>query len=189
MSQIKPITYDQKDMLVSLFNDLSMTHERLSRAAGMMSSLCKMMTPEQLMLIMKSRIRPMIQLNTTPGLFDMPAQMKKKELPDDKFEQIKNTMIPRPKEKELCKQPNFSPTRLLVATLAYYIHKQFIQGTTMVELQKKYIVQPKTLTVCITGEKYQGGTDRKAQERKRWKSTDEEKSESSSLKTNKHLAD
>ena len=62
VSQIKPITYDQKDMLVLLFDDLSMAHERLSRAAGSMSSLCKVMTPEQLMLIMKSSVRPMIQL-------------------------------------------------------------------------------------------------------------------------------
>ena len=56
VSQIKQITYDQKDMLVSLFNDLSVAHERLSRAAGTMSSLCKVMTPEQPMLIMKSSV-------------------------------------------------------------------------------------------------------------------------------------
>ena len=86
VSQIQPITYDQKDMLVSLFDDLSVAPERLSRAAGMMSSLCKRMTPEQLILIMKSSIQPMIQLNTTPGLFDLPAQKEKKELPDHKLE-------------------------------------------------------------------------------------------------------
>ena len=138
-------------MLGSLFNDLSVAHERLSRAAGTMSLLCKVMTPEQLMLIIKSWIWPMIQLNTTPGLFDMPAQMEKKELPDDKLDRIKNTMILRPEEKELRKQFNFSPTRLLVTTLAYYIHKQFIQGTTMAELQRKYVVWPQTLALCITG--------------------------------------
>ena len=88
-------------------------------------------------------------------------------------------MILRLEEKELCKQPDFSPTRLLVATLAYYIHKQFIQGTTVVELQKRYVVQPKTLVLCITGKKYQGVTDRKAQERKKRKSVDEGKSKPS----------
>ena len=81
VSQIKPITYDQKEMLVSLFDDLSMAHERLSRVASSMSSLCKVMTQEQLMLIMKSSVQPMLQLNATPGLFDPPAQMEKKELP------------------------------------------------------------------------------------------------------------
>ena len=34
VSQIKPIIYNWKDMLVSLFDDLSMAHERLSQAAG-----------------------------------------------------------------------------------------------------------------------------------------------------------
>ena len=37
----------------------------------------------------------MIQLNATPGLFDPPAQTEKKELPDDKSEHIKDTMILR----------------------------------------------------------------------------------------------
>ena len=109
VSVIKPITYNQKDMLVSLFDDLSVAHERLSRAAGTMSSLCKVMTPEQLMLLMKSSIRPMIQLNTTPGLFDPPTQMEKKELPDNKSDQIKNTMIPRPEEQIRTNQNTMIP--------------------------------------------------------------------------------
>ena len=116
----------------------------------------------------------MIQLNTTPGLFDLPAQTEKKEMPDDKSERIKDTMIPRPEQNDLYKQPNYSPTRLLAATLAYYIHKQFIQGTTMVELQKKYVVPPKTLALCITGKKYLGGTDRKAQEKRKCRASGEE---------------
>ena len=52
VSQVKPITYDQKDMLVSLFDNFIIAHKRLSKAAGTISSLCKVMTPEQLMLIM-----------------------------------------------------------------------------------------------------------------------------------------
>ena len=56
ISQIKAITYDQKDMLVLLFDDLSVVHERLSRVAGTVLSLCKVMSPEQLMLITKSSV-------------------------------------------------------------------------------------------------------------------------------------
>ena len=178
VSQVKPITYDQKDMLVSLFDDSSIAHERLSRAAGTMSSLCKVMIPEQLMLIMKGSVWLMIQLNATPGLFNPPAQMGKKELPDDKSEQIKDTMIPRPERDDLHKQPDYSPTRLLAATLAYYIHKHFIQGMTMVELQKRYVVKPKTLALCITGKKYLGGTDMKAQEKRKCRASGKEPSTS-----------
>ena len=78
-------------------------------------------------------------------------------------------MILRPDSKELHQQPDFSLTRLLVATL-YYVHKHFTQGMTMAELQSKYIVQPKSLALCVTGRKYQGGMDRKVQIRKRCKS-------------------
>ena len=42
VSQTKPITYDQKDTLVLRFDDLIVAHKRLSRAAGTMSSLCKL---------------------------------------------------------------------------------------------------------------------------------------------------
>ena len=83
-------------------------------------------------------------------------------------------MIPRPDSKELCQQPDHSPTRLLAATLTYYIHRHFTQGTIMIDLQRKYIVRPKPFALCITRRKYQGGTDRKAQIRKRCKSAGDE---------------
>ena len=119
------------------------------------------------MLIMKNSLWPLVQLNTMPGLFDWPAQKGRKELPDDKEEKIIEMMILRPDSKELYQWPDFSPTRLLVATLSYYVHKHFMQGMTMAELQRKYIVWSKPLALCIIGRKYQGGTDRKAQVRKK----------------------
>lgn len=147
ISQIKPITYEQKDMLASLFDDLTIAHERLGRVTGTMSSLCKVLSPNQLKPVMKSSICPLVQLNTIPGLFGPPAQREKKELPDDREERIKETMIPRPENKELLQQPNFMPTRLLVATLSYFLHKNLVQGTTKAELQRKYIVHPKPLAL------------------------------------------
>ena len=149
-------------MLVSLFDDLTIAHERISRVAETMSSLCKVLSLDQLMLVMKSSICPLVQLNTIPGLFDQPAWKEKKELPDDREERIKETMIPRPENKELLQQPNLSPTRLLVAMLSYFLHKNLTQGTTMAELQRKYIVQPKPLALCITGCKYLGRAKRRA---------------------------
>ena len=89
ISQIKPITHKQKDMLVSLFDDLTIMHERLGHVAGMMSSLCKVMAPKQLMLVMKCSVCPLIQLMASPGLFDLLIQKERKELPDDKRKRIK----------------------------------------------------------------------------------------------------
>ena len=85
---IKPITHDQKDILISLFDDISIAHERLGQAAGTISSLCKVMNPEQLILIMKCSIQPLIHLSVSPGLFDPLIWTEKKELPEDTMERI-----------------------------------------------------------------------------------------------------
>ena len=69
-SNIKPLTYNQKDMIISLFDDILVSHEHLAWAAGTMLSLCKVLDPQQLLLIMKNAVRPLIQLNVMPGLFD-----------------------------------------------------------------------------------------------------------------------
>ena len=84
VSQIKPLTYHQKDLIVCLFDNLSIAHEHLSREAANMSSLCKAMDPDQLLLIMKCSVRPLVQLSASPGLFDKPTHKQRKELPDDK---------------------------------------------------------------------------------------------------------
>ena len=63
VSQIKPLTYNQKDLIVLLFG----------RAAANMSSLCKAMVPDQLRLIMRCSVRPLVQLSASPGLFDTPT--------------------------------------------------------------------------------------------------------------------
>ena len=73
-SNIKPLTYDQKDMIVSLFDDIAVAHEHLARVVGTISSLCKVLEPQQLMLIMNNTVCPLIQLNTSLGLFDLPAK-------------------------------------------------------------------------------------------------------------------
>ena len=135
VSQIKPLTYNQKDLIVSLFDNLSIAHEHLGRAAANMSSLCKAMDLDQLMLIMKCSVRPLVQLSASPGLFDTPTCKRRKELPDDKAETMKDTMTPRKNAKELQQEPHYSPTRLLAATMAHIINKNFGRSVTMSELQ------------------------------------------------------
>ena len=110
ISQVKVLTYAQKDLIVSLFDNLSIGHEHLSRAAANMSSLCKVMEPDQLLLIMKCSLRPLVQLSASPGLFDAPIQKWKKDLPEDKAHRVKDTMVPREDAKELQQVPHYSPT-------------------------------------------------------------------------------
>ena len=124
-SNIKPLTYDQKDMIVSLFDDISVVHEHLAWAAGIMSSLCKVLDPEQLLLVMRNTVCPLIQLNVFPGLFVPPAKSTRKELLDDITGQVHDTMIPNPMEKTFIKEMHYNSTRLLAVTLAFYLDRSF----------------------------------------------------------------
>ena len=101
VSQVKALTYEQKDLIVSLFDNLSIAPEHLGRAAANKSSLCKVMDPDQLLLIIKCSVRSLVQLLASPGLFDTPIHKQKKELPDDRVKRAKDTMTPREDAKEL----------------------------------------------------------------------------------------
>ena len=167
-------TYDQKDMIVSLFDDVSIAHEHLAPAAGTMSSLCKVLNPQQLLLVMKSSVCPLMQLNMTPGLFDPPTKKEWKDLPDDHTEHIHNTMIPDLEEKMFCKETHYNATRLLAATVTFYVDLSFGKSCTMKEVQENFIIHTKPLSLCITGYKYQGGSDRRSQLKRKRKSVPSE---------------
>ena len=129
----------------------------------MMSSLCKVLNPQQLMLIMKNAVHPLIQLNASPGLFNPPLKKECKELPDDHEEWVHDMMIPNPKEKTFVKEVHYNSTHLLAATLAFYIDRSFRKTCTMKEVRECFIVRTKQLSLCITGRKYLSGYKRKAQ--------------------------
>ena len=89
VEKIKPLSYNQKDLLVELFDDLEVAHDRMARVCGRMSMLAKVLNPSQLMLVMKVTIRPMVQLNTTTAFLDTPASPRhKKEVPQDRGERV-----------------------------------------------------------------------------------------------------
>ena len=129
----------------------------------MMSSLCKVLNPQQLMLIMKNAVHPLIHLNASPGLFNPPLKKECKELPNNHEEQVHDMMIPNPKEKIFVKEVHYNSTCLLAATLAFYIDRSFRKSCTMKEVRECFIIRTKQLSLCITGRKYLGGSERKAQ--------------------------
>ena len=169
-SNIHLLMYDQKDMIVSLFDDISVTHKHLARAARTMSNLCKVLDPQQLMLIMQNAVQPLIQLNVSPGMFNPPAKKEWKELPDDHAERVHDTMIPDPKEKTFMKETHYNIMRLLAATVMFYVDHTFSKTCMMKEVQERFIVCTKPLSLCITGRKYQGGLEWKAQLKRKRKS-------------------
>ena len=93
---------DQKDLLVELFDDLEVVHDRMARVCGRMSMLAKVLNPSQLMLVMKATLRLMVQLNTTAAFLDTPASScHRKEVPQNRGERVQLTMVPDPNAAEL----------------------------------------------------------------------------------------
>ena len=54
VEDIKLMMYDQKDVLVKIFDDLEVAHDRM--VCGRMLSLSKVLDPWQLMIVMKATI-------------------------------------------------------------------------------------------------------------------------------------
>ena len=76
----------------------------------------------------------------SPGLLDPPMWQEKKELPDDRADCVHDTMIPDPEEKTFRKEAYYNATRLLAATVAFYVDCLFGNQCTMKEVQEKFIV-------------------------------------------------
>ena len=81
-------------------------------------------------------------------------------------------LTPDPQAPLLLKEKVNSETRLLAATYAFKILSRFGTGTTQKQMQETYLVKAKQLSLCLTGRKYLGGSDRQARAKKR-KSSDE----------------
>ena len=88
------------------------------------------------------------------------------ELPEEKYRQVKLTMVLAATSGRLAQEKPNSVTRLLVATVSFKILNCFADGTMQREQQETYRVRPKQLALCITGRKYLGGKDKATLERK-----------------------
>ena len=156
--ELGDITTNQKELLGELIEELETAHESLARACSTLGRLSRELSGRQLLLILWASIRPLVQLNIVEKFWKDPAQKSRKtDLPDDLHHRVALTMIPDASAEIIKKENNNSPTRLLVATLAFHILKRFGQGTTQRNMQELYEVKPKQMALCITGRKYLGG--------------------------------
>ena len=153
------LTKADQRVIAELFEALEVTHDQLATACSLLGRLSRTLKPEQLMIIIKASIRPLIQLNAAAGLDVTTAASKSSELPDDHTEQVKIMLTPD-LEALLLKNENInSPTQLLAATYAFKFPTKFGNETTQRKIQESYQVKAKQLAACITRRKYLGGAD------------------------------
>ena len=122
VEEIKPISEEVKDMIVALVDNTAAVCCHAAFAAECLSTLAKICTLEQLMLIMKCSVRPMVQVVAAPGFLEPPARPKRqKDLPDDPAEWVNLTLLPDIQVESLKKEPEYLPTRLLAGMVSYCI--------------------------------------------------------------------
>ena len=156
------INKQQKNDIVEIFENLEIAHEYLGRSCGLLAGLSCTLTSKQLLLLLKTTVRPLIQVNTTEGFLDESGASTSKEgttqTEDDK---ILYSITPSPSSELIKKEKSNSPFRLIAATLAFKTLAKFTTGTTQRKIQERYEVRPKQLVLYLTGRKYLGGSERK----------------------------
>ena len=165
--ELGDITEDQKELMGELFEELETAHESMARACSTLGRLARGLNSRQLLLTLRASVQPLVQVNIAEKFWrDTTQTSRRTDLPDDLHHRIALTMIPDAAAESIRKESGNSPTRLLAATLAFHILKRFGQGTKQRNMQELYEVKPKQMALCITGQKYLGGAERRTRKRK-----------------------
>ena len=161
VKEVDTLSGSNQKLIAELFDTLETVHDQLAMASSLIGRLARSLKPNQLMLVLKSSIRPLIQLRTAAGADIEATTSRPTELPKKQAKRIEILITPDPNAPQFRKEKINSPTRLLAATYTFKIVNTFVDGTTQRGLQERYQVKAKQLATCITGQKYLGGTDRK----------------------------
>ena len=167
IENVESLMDGQKENIGELFENMKVTHESLAWSCDLLGMLSQSLTSRQLLLLMRTSIHPLVQVNTLAGFMEEPSTSRKKvDLLESKPKRVKIMMILDPASKTIKKEKLNSLIHLLAATFAYKILYKFADRVTQHKIQEMYFVRPKQMSAYITGRKYLGGTDRKAWARK-----------------------
>ena len=162
IEDVGTLNEQQKSDIGEVFDNLEIAHEYLGRSCGLMAGLSRTLTSKQLLLLLKTTIRPLIQVKTIEGFFDEPGtNTSEKGILQSEEDKILNSITPAPSSELIKKEKINSPFRLVAATLAFKTLNKFTNGTTQRKMQERYDVRPKQLALYLTGRRYLGGSDRK----------------------------
>ena len=85
IDSLEPITEEQKRQISEIFEDLELAHEQLACACSSLAILLRSLTLRQLVVLLKSSIRPLVQLNMALELFkEAKLGQHRMELPKEK---------------------------------------------------------------------------------------------------------
>ena len=82
---MEPLTENDKRLLAELFDALEVAHEQLAVACSTLGRLSRMLKSEQLLLILKASIQPLIQMNVAAGFLEPTTTSRQLTLPEDQM--------------------------------------------------------------------------------------------------------
>ena len=148
IEDVGTLNEQQKSDIGEVFDNLEIAHEYLGRSCRLMAGLSRTLTSKQLLLLLKTTIRTLIQVNTIEGFLDEPgASTLKKGILQSEEDKILNSITPAPSSELIKKEKINSPFRLIAATLAFKTLNKFNNGTTQRKMQERYDVRPKQLAL------------------------------------------
>ena len=115
LGKVEEVTQEERDLIRELFDSLEVAHSHLAIACSTLSRLSNIMRPANLMTILDTSIRPLIQIKTTMAWKPCDTPKETGVLPDDPEERVELMMLPRPTARTLQDEKINSPMRLLAA--------------------------------------------------------------------------
>ena len=140
---------------ISLFDNISAPTGYMSTACGNLSSLAKIAEEKTFMIILAVSVRPLIQINVTPGVLNRLEDKK------DQVAHLKTLLLPQDDAPILCWEADNGPTHFMLVVLYFKLSHRFFNKGTQVDVQTKFRVHAKQLSKILSSHKYYGSTDQK----------------------------
>ena len=147
------------EIIGGVFSNLAAAHAAQTRAAKGISDPAGLVTPEQFTLILVAAVPPTLHLvlpeGTSSPLIEQRPQPTKTDTAQDRKQIIsycKSCILPDPKQAELMKCDQRSPTRVLAAAIFCTLEcKYFDEKTTRADIAVLFKITPAQLTKAMTG--------------------------------------
>ena len=109
--ELDDLTPEQREQLTELFDELEVAHNTLAKVSSTLARLSRSLSGKQLLMVLRSSICPLIQINTLENFWKDPAvNQQKVEVPEDIHKRVKLTMTPDPTMEAIKRETINSPT-------------------------------------------------------------------------------
>ena len=96
IQDVDTLSANNQELIAELFDSLETVHDQLAMASRLIGRLARTLKPNQLMLVLKASVRPLIQLKTKAGLDIEATTSKSKDLPEEQAKRIEILITPDP---------------------------------------------------------------------------------------------